>query len=110
MRENWLQVDSSTRFLYSNTDRFYRLKKLLSEYKNVANPKRTRTSSRVILGKELKGRQLKFWAKQEILDLLKTDGNMTERPPYNQANPNSEYIMMGLKRTKSKYDPKIHEM
>lgn len=110
LRENWLQVDSSTRFLYSNTGRFYQIKKLLAEHKNVTNPKRIRNKSKIISGKELNKKQLKFWAEQEILDLLKTDRDTAEIPPYNKANPNLDYIMTGLKRTKSKYDPKIHEL
>ncbi|MCH7850281.1 MAG: hypothetical protein IH845_01410, partial [Nanoarchaeota archaeon] len=71
LRENWLQVDSSTRFLFSDSRRFYQLKKLLIEHKHVTNTKRTRNSSRLIVGKELNKKQLKFWPKQEILDLFK---------------------------------------
>jgi len=110
LRENWLQVDSSTRFLYSNTDRFYQIKKLLVEHKQVTNPKRIRNTSKIISGKKLNKKQLKFWAEKEILDLLKTDEGDSDRPPYNPPNPNSEYIMTGLKRTKSKFDPKIQEL
>ncbi|MDH3312237.1 MAG: DUF4238 domain-containing protein [Nitrosopumilus sp.] len=106
LRENCLQVNSSTRFLYSNMDRFYQIKKLLDEKKKI-NPKETKNTKKVISGKKLVKKQLKFWADSKILKLLKISENAKDRPPYVKPNVNSEYILTGFKQIKSKYDPQI---
>lgn len=109
LQENWLQFDSSTRFLFSNNDRFFNINKFKTSTKQ-EHRKKKKNNSRVISGRELQKNELKFWADKETLTLLDPQISEKDRPPFVKANPNVDYIMTSLKRTKSIYDPKIHEV
>ena len=109
LQENWLQFDSATRFLFSNNKRFFNINKFKTDTKQDRRKKK-RNNSRVISGSELQKNELKFWADKETLTLIDPQISKKDRPPFVKANPNFEYIMTSLQRTKSIYDPKIHEL
>ncbi|MGY5147894.1 MAG: DUF4238 domain-containing protein [Candidatus Nitrosopumilus sp. bin_7KS] len=108
LQENWLQFDSSTRFLFSNNSKFSEIRKFQKIIKSTNQKKKN--NSRVISGQELQKKELVFWADKETLAILDPQLKEKERPPFIKANPNIENIMTSLKRTKSIYDPRIYEV
>jgi hypothetical protein len=108
-QENWLQFDSSTCFLFSNNERFLNIKKFILNRKR-NKLKKGKNHSRIISGRELQKNELKFWADKETMMTIDPQNYEKNKPPFAKANPNIEYIMTSLTRTKSTYDPKIHEL
>jgi|GEM_PF-1885288 len=69
IRNNWLQIISSTRFLMSNTDDFYMAHEMLEHDKELRNPKR----KRIVMGTLEPGMKIvkerpEFWMDPRIID------------------------------------------
>ncbi len=69
-KENLLQMNWSTRFLFSNSNEFHKSHEMLSSAPELRNPDRQRSKLNQISGKDLIKKKLLVWPSQEILDAI----------------------------------------
>jgi len=109
-RENWLQIFSSTRFLFSDTNSFHKSKEMLDENPDLKNPDRKRSETKIIKGKDMPKEKLRVWATHEILSFINgqiektlqiSTQNKSESSNY---NANSKYIHTGFFKINSKFN------
>ena len=82
---NFLQLKSSYRFVFSNTDEFLGVNEMLTKNPELKNPNHTRSELLEVSGKDLQKHKLEIWADEKLIKHFERDKKTTKNPDFDSG-------------------------